>query len=90
MLLSYFESIVAAFLQPPRNDRSLQEISDFLPKEYFVLNLHGVSEIFALEYFFPCVQSGAMKHFVIAIESLHHGLEEASIEHKGGFMHRHH
>ena len=75
MLGSCFETVVAIILNSSLNHIDLKEISHFLSKKYFFLNLDWVSKLWALFYFFTGLDPALMEHVIVSDESFHHRLE---------------
>lgn len=86
MFASGLESNITAGLDFALHDIFLQEISDLLAKEYFFLNIDGISEGLTLLDFVSGFDSEFMKHFIVSNKSAHHSFEKSTIEHKGRFM----
>ena len=86
MLTSGLKSDITVGLDLALHDIFRQEISDFFSKEYFLLNIDGVSEIFALLDFVSGLDSEFVKHLIVTNKGAHHSFEESAIEHKSRFV----
>ena len=64
----------------------LEEVSDLLTEEYFLLNIDGIPKVFTFLDFVSGLDSEFVKHLVVTNKGAHHGFEKASIEHESGFV----
>lgn len=86
MFCSGFESIIAIGLKLSLHKIHFQKVTNLLTKENFILDLYRISQSFIFEYFLPSFKPSLVEHLVVAIEDLHHGLEQSPIKHQSPFM----
>lgn len=86
MFCSGFESIIAIRLKLSLHKIHFQKVPNLLTKENFILDLYRISQSFIFEYFLPSFKPSLVEHLVVAIEDLHHSLEQSPIKHQSPFM----
>ena len=90
VLWSGFEAIVPILLQRALHDVNFKEVPHFLSEKDFLLDLHGIAQVAMLPDLATGLQPGLVEHVVVAHKGLHHGLEQATVEHQCWSMHKPH